>query len=148
MVDWSAANKPKKGKDSVWYCFYDRMDGKLIPKNPPTRRQAADEVAAILYETTKQGKAVLVGLDFPFGYPAGFSLALGLTGKHPWRAIWNELKKTINDDERNQNNRFEVAGSFNCRISGQAFPFWGRPKNMTSHWVPQKKGDLTSQNFA
>jgi len=139
MVDWSGANKPKKGPDSVWYSFYDRSDGTCNKKNPRTRREATDEIASILYETTKREKAVLVGFDFPFGYPAGFSSALGLRGKPPWRAVWKELKEAITDDDKNRNNRFEVAASFNRRISGQPFPFWGCPETMTSPWISKKK---------
>jgi len=139
MVDWCAANEPKKGPDSVWYCFYDRMDGAWTMKNPRTRREATDGIASILYETTKHNRTVLVGFDFPFRYPAGFSSALGLHGKPPWRALWDELKETVIDDDKNRNNRFEVAASFNCRISAQPFPFWGRPETMTSQWISKKK---------
>jgi hypothetical protein len=139
MVDWCAANKPKDGPDSVWYFSYDRTDGARTTKNPRTRREATDQIASILYETTKHEKAVLVGFDFPFGYPAGFASALGLRGKCPWRAVWNELKGVITDDDKNRNNRFEVAASFNCRISGQPFPFWGCPERMASPWLSKKK---------
>ena len=127
MVDWSAANEPKEGPDSVWYCSYDRKEDAWTTKNPRTRREATDRIQSILQETTEQGKAALVGFDFPFGYPAGFSSALGLRGNPPWRAVWNELKGLITDDEKNRNNRFEAAASFNRRISGQPFPFWGCP---------------------
>jgi hypothetical protein len=143
MVDWSAANEPKDKEDSIWYCYYDRMDGawteKNNPKNPRTRREAIDGITSILYETTKHNRTVLVGFDFPFGYPAGFSLALGWHGEFPWRALWNELKEAITDDHKNRNNRFEVAASFNLRISGQPFPFWGCPETVTSPWISKKK---------
>lgn len=139
MVDWCAANEPTKGPNSVWYCFYDRREGTWTTENPPTRRKATDEIASILRETTKQEKAVLVGFDFPFGYPAGFSSALGLRGKPPWRALWSELKEAITDDEKNRNNRFEVAASFNRRVSGQPFPFWGCPGKMACPWLSERK---------
>jgi hypothetical protein len=139
MVDWCAENKPKKGEDSVWYCLCDRKDDAWTTKNPPTRREATDNIASILRESTKHEKVVLVGFDFPFGYPAGFSSALGLRGQPPWRALWNELKEVIIDDDKNRNNRFQVAASFNCSISSQPFPFWGRPQTMTSPWISKKK---------
>jgi hypothetical protein len=132
MVDWCAANEPKNGPDSVWYCFYDRSDDAWKTENPGTREEATDKIASILHETTKQEKATLVGFDFPFGYPAGFASALGLRGERPWRAVWNELKGVITDDNKNRNNRFEVAASFNRRISGQPFPFWGCPRKRQS----------------
>ena len=139
MVDWCAANEPKKGEDSVWYCFYDRTDDAWKTENPESRKEATDKIKSILHETTKHEKAVLVGFDFPFGYPAGFSSALGLRGKSPCRALWNELKEVITDDDKNQNNRFEVAASLNRRISGQPFPFWGCPVKMKSAWISEKK---------
>jgi hypothetical protein len=139
MVDWCAANEPKKGSNSVWYCFYDRRDDAWKAENPESRKEATDKIASILHETTKHEKAVLVGFDFPFGYPAGFSSALGWHGRSPWRALWNELKEAIIDDDENRNNRFEVAASFNRRISGQPFPFWGCPETMTSQWISKKK---------
>ncbi len=147
MVDWSAANKPKWGEDAVWYCFCDRAADAPKIENPETRRKASDKIAEILHQAVEQQKAVLVGFDFAFGYPAGFSTALGLISKHPWRAIWDELGKTVIDDDKNRSNRFEVAGSFNCKISGQPFPFWGRPETLTSHWIPQKRGRLHLAEF-
>jgi hypothetical protein len=139
MVDWCAENKPKKGEGSIWFCLYDRTDDAWTTKNPPTRREATENIASILRESSKHEKVVLVGFDFPFGYPAGFSSALGLRGKPPWRALWNELKETIIDDDKNRNNRFEVAASFNCRISSQPFPFWGCPEKVRSRWISEKK---------
>jgi hypothetical protein len=139
VVDWCAENKPKDKEDSIWYCYYDCTDGAQPPENPRTRREATDQIASILRETTKHEKAVLVGFDFPFGYPAGFASALGLRGKPPWRAIWNELKEAIVDNDKNRNNRFEVAASFNLRISHQPFPFWGCPEKMTSPWISKKR---------
>ena len=69
---------------------------------------------------------MLLGFDFPFGYPAGFAARLGLSGP-PWRAVWDEIAGLIADDERNRNNRFDVADALNRRVSGGAFPFWGCP---------------------
>jgi hypothetical protein len=69
---------------------------------------------------------VLLGFDFPLGYPAGFAARLGLSGP-PWLAVWDEIAGRITDDERNRNNRFEVADALNRRVSGGAFPFWGCP---------------------
>ena len=68
----------------------------------------------------------MVGFDFPFGYPAGFAARLGLEGP-PWRAVWDEIARLIEDDEGNRNNRFEVGAEFNRRVSGGRFPFWGCP---------------------
>jgi hypothetical protein len=93
---------------------------------------AIEEIAKILADYSQRGVSTLVGFDFPYGYPSGFAGALGLSGKPPWRAVWNELKGVITDDDKNRNNRFEVAASFNRRISGQPFPFWGCPRKRQS----------------
>ncbi len=69
---------------------------------------------------------MLIGFDFPFGYPTGFAARLGLSGT-PWRAVWDEIGRLVEDDESNANNRFAVAADFNRRISEGAFPFWGCP---------------------
>jgi hypothetical protein len=88
------------------------------------------------------GERVLVGLDFPYGYPAGFAAALGLHGE-PWKAIWGYLASRIQDDAKNQSNRFEVASAINARLGHNA-PFWGRlsqagPTSLALPHLPTKK---------
>ena len=80
----------------------------------------------ILANAAGRGERVLAGFDFPFGYPAGFAARLGLAGT-PWRAVWDEIARLIDDDAGNRNNRFEVGALLNRRISGGQFPFWGCP---------------------
>lgn len=69
----------------------------------------------------------LVGFDFPYGYPTGFAAALGLTDTPQWLGVWREIASRIVDRDHNSNNRFEVAGDLNRRISGGCYPFWGCP---------------------
>ena len=124
MVDWSAANVPRTGRDSIWICWHDRAGERIV--NPATRHQARAVLADWLREPMARGERVLIGFDFPFGYPAGFASRLGLSGP-PWRAVWEELARLVSDDEHNLNNRFDVAAAINERISGDKFPFWGCP---------------------
>jgi precorrin-8X/cobalt-precorrin-8 methylmutase len=124
MVDWSAANVPRTGRDSIWICWHDRAGEKLA--NPATRHQAKTLLADWLAEPMARGERVLIGFDFPFGYPAGFAARLGLSGP-PWQAAWREIARLVSDDEQNSNNRFDVAAAINERISGEKFPFWGCP---------------------
>jgi hypothetical protein len=124
MVDWSAANVPRTGRDSIWICWHDRAGERIV--NPATRHQARALLADWLWEPMARGERVLIGFDFPFGYPAGFASRLGLSGP-PWRAVWEELARLVSDDEHNSNNRFDVAAAINERISGDKFPFWGCP---------------------
>jgi precorrin-8X/cobalt-precorrin-8 methylmutase len=124
MVDWSAAGVPRTGRDSIWICWHG-TDGERL-ENPPTRHAAKSILADWLAAAVERGERVLIGFDFPFGYPSGFAARLGLSGP-PWRAVWDEIAGLIHDSEENGNNRFQVAAEFNRRVSNGCFPFWGRP---------------------
>ncbi len=124
IVDWSAANTPKTGRDSIWICRRDR-DGETVA-NPATRHAARALLSEMLAAATARDERVVVGFDFPFGYPAGFAARLGLGGA-PWRAVWDEIARLIEDTPDNRNNRFEVGEALNRRISNGRFPFWGYP---------------------
>jgi precorrin-8X/cobalt-precorrin-8 methylmutase len=122
MVDWSAATVPRSGRDSIWICWHAPNGERLA--NPATRHAAKSLLGEWL--AAARSDRVLLGFDFPFGYPKGFAARLGLPGP-PWRAVWDEIAGLIKDDENNANNRFDVAAAFNERISGGQFPFWGCP---------------------
>jgi hypothetical protein len=124
IVDWSAANLPRIGRDSIWICRRCGDHETLV--NPPTRQAAKALLADWLTAALARENRVLLGFDFPFGYPAGFAARLGLPGS-PWRAVWDEIASLIADDEHNRNNRFDVAESLNKRVSDGPFPFWGCP---------------------
>ncbi|HKS89913.1 MAG TPA: cobalamin biosynthesis protein CbiG, partial [Stellaceae bacterium] len=135
IVDWSAASRPRQGRDSIWICHVgphgERVD------NPPTRHLARLLLAEILAEVTARRERAVLGFDFPFGYPGGFAARLGLAGP-PWRAVWDELARLVADDEQNASNRFAVAAEFNRRVSGGRFPFWGCPAGrQTEHLGPR-----------
>ena len=122
-VDWSANNRPKTGKDSIWICNLS-ADGEPDTANPPTRREAEDEVRGLLSEAVDQGERILIGFDFPYAYPSGFAATLGLHGP-PWLAVWQYLATRIQDDHLNNNNRFEVASAINGQLIHHVY--WGRP---------------------
>jgi precorrin-8X/cobalt-precorrin-8 methylmutase len=124
MVDWSAATVPRTGRDSIWICWRDAAGERLV--NPATRHAARALLGDWLAVARSKGERVLMGFDFPFGYPVGLAGRLGLSGP-PWRAVWDEIARLVSDDERNSNNRFDVAAALNERISGGKFPFWGCP---------------------
>ncbi len=124
IVDWSAASRPKQGRDSIWICRLG-ADGETVC-NPPTRHAAKGLLADMLARASERGERVVAGFDFPFGYPAGFAARLGLAGT-PWRAVWDEIAGLLHDNENNMNDRFEVGAKLNQRISGTRFPFWGCP---------------------
>jgi precorrin-8X/cobalt-precorrin-8 methylmutase len=125
MVDWSAANGPRQGRDSIWICWHDRQGERL--DNPPTRHAAQALLCARLAAALGRGERVLIGFDFPFGYPAGCAARLGLGGP-AWRALWDAIAGLVEDAPDNRNNRFAAAARLNERISGGPFPFWGCPQ--------------------
>jgi precorrin-8X/cobalt-precorrin-8 methylmutase len=134
IVDWSAASRPKQGRDSIWICRLG-ADGETV-YNPPTRHAAKGLLADMLAEASARGERVIAGFDFPFGYPAGFAARLRLTGT-PWRALWDEISKLVDDQMDNRNNRFFVGATLNRRVTNGKgrFPFWGCPVGFTHDFL-------------
>lgn len=123
-VDWSASSSPTTGKDSIWICDLT-VAGDPVTTNPSTRGKAEQQLRNLLMGAVDHGERVLIGFDFPYGYPRGFAAALGLKGL-PWSAIWRYLAGQVEDSSQsNENNRFEVASAINARLEQHAF--WGRP---------------------
>lgn len=128
MIDWSAKNSASPltpTQDAIWI-------GDLSAEGQgeiycPTREVAFEETQAILGDAVGKGQRVLIGFDFPFGYPRGFAAAVGLNTEAPWKSVWLDLAERITDDAKNANNRFEVARSFNERTGPAPGPFWGCP---------------------
>ena len=155
MVDWSAASQPRRGKDSIWYTVLIR-DGATTTRtaleNPSTRHQATAELIDRLHGLLGEGRRVLVGFDFPFGFPDGTASRLGVTGL-PWRHVWQELHDDIADSDSNANNRFDVAEQLNRRLSGEAFPFWGDVRETRRRYLyrrgrrPHGPGDLAERRL-
>lgn len=131
MVDWSAASKPATGADSIWIGALtpdSRLKLAFKASNPPTRAKAMEELTELLGRCLKRGDRVLLGGDFPMGFPAGTSEALKLKGDAPWRSMRDFLLKEMKDKPDNANNRFSLAAQMNRRISDGPFPFWGCSK--------------------
>src|SRR5260370_42281239 len=123
IVDWSAANQPKTGRDSIWICAVDPQGSQRLLDNPHTRHKAKNLLRELLSDATARGERMLLGFDFPFGYPAGFAQRLGLHGAPPWRAVWDEIAARLKDADNNSNDRFTMAAACNLRVSNPAFPF-------------------------
>lgn len=117
IIDWSAANQPKTGADSIWIA-----DSHRPTVNWPTRAQAIRAVQMIIDESLKQTNRLLIGWDFAFGYPKGFAAELGVRS---WQGIWAWLHSHIHDAPTNRSNRFEVAARLNQRFGPSPGPFWG-----------------------
>src|SRR5215475_1099746 len=88
MVDWSAASKPVTGADSIWIGVLKRnvrFQLAFESHNPATRAEAADKLDAVLADLRRKSERVLVGFDFPIGFPHGTVERLKLKGAPPWR---------------------------------------------------------------
>lgn len=130
VIDWSARSRPSPPRpvaDAVWI-------GERLADAPAgvetywrTRAAAVEHLQARLAAHVAAGRRVLVGWDFPFGYPAGFAAAVSLPGPGPpWRRVWRALAAWIVDDAHNRNNRFAVAARLNARLGvAPPGPFWG-----------------------
>ncbi len=146
VVDWSAANRPRIGRDSIWICSIG-VDGDSRIHNPRTRGAAREEVRDLLTTSVRRHERVLVGFDFPFGYPRGFAAALGLPGL-AWRSIWDLIAAEIEDDPAtNVSNRFEVADRLNRRLGTRA-AFWGRPRDCPYRHLPATKTVTYATTYA
>jgi hypothetical protein len=135
IVDWSAANQPRTGRDSIWICH--RRGAEENVENPSTRHFAKLRLSEILGGVAARRERAVVGFDFPFGYPAGLAGRLGLTGP-PWRALWDEIASLLHDSDNNANDRFTVAADLNRRLSNGRFPFWGCPMHFNSEFLGPK----------
>ena len=134
-VDWSASSKPKQGKDSIWIATRG-LGGTTEPENPTTRRAAVSRIERLLVEATATGRRLLVCLDFPFGYPTG--TARMLTGRRGWEAVWSRIREVVEDDPRNENNRFVAAAELNAAFVGEG-PFWGNGLRRDIPGLPRTK---------
>ena len=139
FVDWSARSKPKAGKDSVWIAVGDSASQELA--NPRTRELAIAHVRELLLGAVRSRQRILVGFDFPYGYPVDFADAVGLrAGEPPWRRTWTELSRLVVDGPNNANNRFDVASGLNHRLGDAPGPFWGCPPSAARPAVAPTKG--------
>ena len=142
IVDWSAAAKPTTGADSVWIGVLKRdvrFRFTYEAHNPATRVEAEKLLAGILDDRAKRHERTLLGVDFPLGFPRGFSAALNLPAGDPWMAVWNQLDRMVKDKADNTNNRFGVGSEINRRLTGGPFPFWGCPPRDTLTTLQPKR---------
>ncbi len=121
MLDWSAGNDtgPRPRRDAIWLGVV-RGEVEEDPRYLHNRGEAEAALAALIEGARTAGRRLLIGVDFPFGFPAGFSAAL--TGHADPFAVWDWLADRI-EDTPIANNRFDVAARINARFSGVG-PFW------------------------
>ncbi len=133
IVDWSAANAPspaRPSKDAIWIGVADAAG--VTTQYHRTRHSAELAISRMI-----DGHArLLIGCDFPFGYPQGF--AERLTGQPRADAVWQWLAAHITDNATNANNRFHVAAAINRGMGGRG-PFWGCPATVQIDGLTARK---------
>ncbi|MEM8905138.1 MAG: cobalamin biosynthesis protein CbiG [Actinomycetota bacterium] len=139
-VDWSAANRPVEGPNSIWIA--DRGPaGDIGLANPPTRAEALTALRRIARVSVAAGERLVIGVDASFGYPVGFAGALG--GREGgWRGVWAAIGSAITDDDRNRSNRFGVAAELNRRLGGDPGPFWACPSGAAGPDLTVHRGPM------
>lgn len=134
IVDWSAASAPSPARpsaDAIWIGVAGQE-----PAYFRTRAAAEGWITNWLAAERVVGRNVLIGFDFPMGYPAGF--AARLTGRAQAQAVWAWLADHITDGPDNANNRFAVASAVNRAFGGQG-PFWGCPAGQVTEFLQARK---------
>lgn len=136
MVDWSGGNDrgPRPAKDAIWACVA-RQGRAEEPQYLRNRQVAEDWIDDQLEDERAAGRRVLLGFDFPFGYPAGFAKAL--TGEASPFALWEWFTTRIEDTPQ-ANNRFDVAGDINRTFGGHG-PFWANGLSRDVEGLPRTK---------
>jgi molybdopterin-guanine dinucleotide biosynthesis protein B len=134
VADWSAAGSLSPARPSanaIWLGISDSAgtETRYFRSRASAEGYLTEAVAAC------QGR-LLIGCDFPMGYPEGF--AARLTGVPSARAVWDWLGRHLSDAPDNRNTRFETAARINDHLGG-AGPFWGRPRSLPLPNLPETK---------
>lgn len=123
MVDWSARAAPGPVRPAPDNIFIAEAGGPP-PVYHRTRASALADLTARARAAVQGGRRMLIGFDFPFGYPVGTARAL--TGRDDARALWSHLAARMGDAQGDAAGRFALAADLNAQFAGQG-PFWGRP---------------------
>ena len=140
MVDWSGGNDrgPRPKKDAIWTCAAEggRAESPVYRRN---RQEAESALASEIEAALIAGRRLLVGLDFPFGYPEGFAAAIA--GRPDPFALWRWIADRMEDGPR-ANARFDVAALMNRCLPGIG-PFWGNALKRDIDDLPRRGNDRT-----
>ncbi len=141
IVDWSGGNDrgPTPKADAIWACV--SCDNPIYFRN---RQLAEIWLVDTIERAVRSGSRMLVGFDFPFGYPAGFAPAL--CGSSDPLDLWGWFAEHIMDTPKS-NNRFDIAGQINAGLPGIG-PFWGNGLQRDIAHLPRKGRDSSAAPFA
>lgn len=135
VVDWSGGNDtgPSPRKDAIWLGLV-RGQVEALPKYIRNRIEAEVALIELIESELSAGRRLLLGFDFPFGFPRGFAKAL--TGRKDPLSVWDWLETRI-EDTPERNNRFDVAGQVNAMFPGIG-PFWFNGLRRDINHLPRK----------
>lgn len=143
VVDWSAANDtgPRPRKDAIWAGAV--LGGNEIePVYLRNREIAFDWLSSLITGEMAQRRRLMIGFDFPFGYPSGFATAI-VGDPDPLR-LWDYYSNKLIDTPQ-VNNRFALAGALNARFPGIG-PFWFNGTKTDVPHLPRKKNSRTGEH--
>jgi len=135
VVDWSGGNDtgPSPRKDAIWAGVV--RDGTEAEPVYLRNRDVAEAWLSDLIEN-ERGR-LLIGFDFPFGFPAGTSQVI--CGATDPRQLWAWFDAHLQDSPQ-RNNRFALAGQINGLFPGTG-PFWFNGTKAPVAGLPHKKAD-------
>ena len=137
VVDWSGGNDRGKSpkKDAIWAGVH-KQDGTAEQTYLRNRRVAEIFLTDLVRTERAAGRRVLMGFDFPFGYPRGFGEAL--TGSTDPLAVLDWFEARI-EDAPETNNRFDLAGEINAVHGNGQGPFWANGLKRDIKGLPRTK---------
>ena len=140
VVDWNAGNDtgPTPRKDAIWAGVATGEHGEE-PVYLRNRVVAFDWLAKRTEHELSAGHRLLIGFDFPFGYPAHFAAAI--TSSFQPMALWDFYAEALEDTPA-ANNRFDLAGALNARFPGVG-PFWFNALKRDIPHLPRRRKDRT-----
>lgn len=150
VADWSASSTLSPARPSADAIWLGSIDGTGEQSSYHRSRTSAEAALSQAIESAlSAGQSLLIGCDFPMGYPKGF--AARLTGTASARAVWAWLAAHIEDAPDNRNNRFQIAAQINRHFATETSkgPFWGRPASLNLADLPATKAiDYNALNLS
>ena len=145
VIDWSGGRDrgARPRKDAIWAAVATRNGGEAAPVYLRNRAVAEDWIRTLADTALAEGRRLLVGLDFPFGYPRGFAAAL--TGREDVFALWAWFAAHVEDatvpgarGDAGSDNRFALAGRINRLVGDGNGPFWFNALKRDVDGLPRK----------
>lgn len=138
MVDWAGGDDtgPRERADAIWAAV--RRGGAAEPAVYLRNRTLAGAwLSELVAAEVAAGRRLLLGFDFPFGYPAGFAEVV--TGSRDPLVLWDWLADAFTDLAEGEG-RFDLAARLNRLFPGLG-PFWFNGLQRDIPDLPRKGGE-------